>query len=381
MGSTDPSNHLAPEQAKYDGDDDTEEDFYDECYFATHPDDIDPKLSLGMIEWKAPLPNKRPLPATFAEAELEALAPRKPLPTDKESVSDYFIKARRHESLLSIRQTEYWEEMKDDIIFKEFPRICSKLLTLPEMIAKYRDRPDPTWKTRESSPIPEPGLNHHQNRDADGGAMDIDSSTLIYTESAVTDKESDMLGNLEQAIQHNGLRQNGKRSRTSSVTSISSQKIKRPIPLMPIRDQAQEDVLAKLGVTGSPKIVYQTPGPASAHQPQQNEAASRSSSHNSVASNGGSMKIPPPPPPPPGHPPYQNGGDRYRRGSSASQHTAAGSDFEDNNATPRPKYNSKDSRKRAHEDSSDDNAGRVRPVDNDETPKQRRKQPRFDPYT
>jgi len=75
-----------------------------------------------------------------------------------------------------------------------------------------------------------------------------------------------------------------------------------------------------------------------------------------------------------------NGHNIDRPGSSASQHTAAGSDFhaDDDQATPRPRINRMDSRKRAFDD-HDDSAyyGGVRP-DDDATPKQRRKQQRVD---
>ncbi|KAI7565251.1 hypothetical protein KC317_g6493, partial [Hortaea werneckii] len=42
----------------------------------------------------------------------------------------------------------------------------------------------------------------------------------------------------------------------------AGEKITRPKPLAPLRDERQEDILAALGVTGSPQFVYQTPGPA-----------------------------------------------------------------------------------------------------------------------
>lgn len=182
---------------------------------------------------------------------------------------------------------------------------------------------------------------------------------------------------------------------------------------MPVRDRAQDDVLAALGVTGSPKMVYQTPGPAFGPPASQSREGSVSRAHSrqsSVVSDTEATRAPPPPPsgqpryytrPHSSHntwqshgPPYNHGYDGSRRGSnasyhssrpessgsrpgsSASRHTANGSDFgggADQDRTPRPKYQRTDSRKRGYEDY--DQAGR----DDDATPKQQRyKQPRVD---
>lgn len=368
-----------------------DDDFSGECYFASHPDEIDEDFSLGWISWKAALPTKRALPSTWAEAELEALAPRKPLPTDDESISDYFIKAKRHEALLSIRQTEYWAELKDDALFKELPAVCSEIMPMPQLLSKYRNRPDPTWSARPFTPTPEPELK--TNSDAVGGAADNGVQDRAARRNSVTsaEDETDVLGNLEQALQQNGESHSRRHSRASSVASISSQKITRPTPLMPVRDQAQEDILASLGVTGSPKMVYQTPGPAmGAPAKQRQDSISRHDRNSSIASTHSTAHAPPPPPPPPGHPPYQynsrrSTGQDYngdRRGSNASHYTATGSDFDgdQDEATPRPKLHRNDSRKRGHESESDTADERRRQHD-DETPRQRRKQPRMnDPW-
>lgn len=46
-------------------DDDLEHAFDDECYFARRPEEIDPRFSLGLIEWKAPVLTNEPLPSTY----------------------------------------------------------------------------------------------------------------------------------------------------------------------------------------------------------------------------------------------------------------------------------------------------------------------------
>lgn len=376
----DGSNSAAVESGDNDGHEDS--DYYNECYFSSHPDEIDESFSLGFITWKAPLLAKRALPNTWAGTELEAIAPRKSLPSDGESISDYLIKSRRHESLLSVRQTNYWADAKDDFIFKDFH---SDLDTIPmsELIRKYKDRPDPSWSARPFGATPEP--ESEAGSDAGDGAMQVDGESKGEDE----DPNGDVLGNLEQALHRNRSSHSRHHSRANSTASMSSQRLTRPTPLMPIHDQAQEDILAALGVTGTPTVVYQTPGPAvSAHSMKREGSASASSRHNSITSlNGwsgvnGGPRVPPPPPPSMERRPdyrrtsnesYKSQFSDQRRPSDASQHTAAGSDFGDQEATPRPKYT--DRRKRMHESDSDTPDERRR-QDNHDTPKQRRKHQR-----
>jgi len=115
-----------------------------------------------------------------------------------------------------------------------------------------------------------------------------------------------------------------------------------------VKDEAQEDILAMLGVSGAPKPVFQTPGPAYTAPPE----GYRANSHTPVP---GAFPFPPPPPPPPPPPvvkleviaededdgnPWNTGLDRAATPNSvASQHTMVGSDFngmvEDNEVTPK----------------------------------------------
>ena len=383
---------------------DLEDDYMDECYFARYPDEINPALSLGFIEWQGALLSKLALPSTFAEAELEALAPRNPRPADEDSISDYFVKSKRDEVFLSVRQTERWPQIKEDLIFRDLPARCPDILSMSELLANYKDRPDPAWSIRAPSPTPTPEpdaayIEAEPSCDTNGGAMDTDRHTLgdngIKSERA--SESADVLGKLEQALQQNGTSYANHHSRANSAASVSSQRIARPkgLPPPPARDQAQEDILAALGVTGSPKIVYQTPGPAiGAPPPPPREGSTAGSSRqSSVNGNLGGFPIPPPPPgPAPQHrrfsdyDPWQvdgmsnnNGYNTERPGSNASQHTAAGSDFHtnDQDATPRPKLDRTDSRKRGFEASEDRSPDGGR-QDDDVTPKQRRKQPRVD---
>ncbi|KAK5165279.1 uncharacterized protein LTR77_009377 [Saxophila tyrrhenica] len=366
-----------------------EEDYLDEGYSATHPDEIDPSLSLGTITWLPPLPTKRPLPPTHKEAELEAIAPRKALPSDDESISDYFIYERRHEAFLSIRQTERWNELKDDIIFREFAQGPTNVLALSELVDKYRRRHDAEWEDRASTPTPEPEDNFSN--------MQVDANGY---EHADDDEPTDMLGNLEQALNDDApTRQSAHHARTMSNSSATTRSLSRPRALLPVRDPAQEDLLAALGVTGSPKIVYETPGPAiGPSQPQRERSLSRPSRDNSASGMSDRRQAahqPPPPPPPPSHPPpgsmrrsgsydpwaadnhtFSNG----RRGSNSSQHTAAGSDFseDDGEKTPRAEMNGSQRRKRGYEESNSGSLHGIPEQDEEATPRPRRKQQRVD---
>jgi len=381
---------LPPQHPPATDNDNLEEDFDAEPYFARHPDEIDPAFSLGLIEWHAALPTKMALPSTYAEAELEAIAPRKPRPSDEESISDYFTKEKRDESLLSVRQTAAWQEVNPDLIFRDIPKLCAQILSMYEMLERYKDRPDPSWAAPPpiNAPTPTPDASRQPTPAAvepSSESMDVDgnhaSSDHLQSEDPL-----DVLGNFEQAIlahnmtnghhsrQHSTV--GGSHSRTASMSSQTGERITRPKAVAPVRDRAQENILAALGVTGSPKMVYQTPGPAfGAPAPEQRQGSEAPlSRQNSVTSNTGRYHPPPPPPP-------QRYGHTIARPSSAtSQHTAAGSDFhpDDNDATPRPKYDRTDKRKRSYGEFEHGSAQDGQWDGDDSTPRPREKQQRVE---
>jgi len=138
-----------------------------------------------------------------------------------------------------------------------------------------------------------------------------------------------------------------KRSRSRSKSP--ERKLMKALPKPPEfeKDQTQEDILAALGVTGSPKPVYITPGPAYMAPPPEASAASKNRPH--------VLPPPPPPPPPPsrldsiaedaddGNPWTAGAGRAATPGSVTSQHTMVGSDFmeDDTEATPKAGKNLK----------------------------------------
>ena len=371
-----------------------DDDYEGECYFARYPEAIDPSLSLGIIEWHAAVPTSHALPATHQEAELEAVAPRKFRTGDGESVSDYFVGSRRDDAFLSVRQTDLWAEVQYDPIFREFPTRCEEILLMSEVLERFRDRVDPTWAHSNSqyASASTPNTSRQQTpaeHDNSSDAIEVKNEfpSSHHIKSELSGNSDNVLDNLEQALfstedqggYHAKAGANGStHSRTASMTSQPGERITRPVPLAPIRDRVQEDFLATLGVTGSPKLVYQTPAPAIGPPPNQQ--------HNNGGSRTGTFNSQHAPPPPPqqgngwvsnGH--RSNGTHFERRSSGGSQHTAAGSDFhgdDDPDATPRPQKMRNENRKRSHADSDDGERERER--NEDTTPKQRRKQPRVE---
>ncbi len=362
-----------------------EDDYLSECYFWGHPEEIDPNLSLGFVIWKAPLPTKRPLPATFNEAEIEAIAPRKELPTDGEAISDHFIASRRHDALISVRQTDGWKFLQHSLIFKDLPVECANTLTKAEVIAKYRDRQMVEHPQQDlllhSTPESQEG-----DGDVAGGAERTEDTADVQSNGGDT---LDMLGNLEHALLDKDGSPALQPQRRMSTASNSNQHSGGPRPFLPVRDPHQEDILAALGVTGSPKVVYETPGPAlGAQQPPR--PLSRPGHSRPTSASGGSGPWQVPPPPATGVPRYyrpsssgegcSNGHPGSRRGSASSRHTAQGSDFgrEDRETTPKASANGGTSRKRAHDDAEGGDLAGIPEQDEEATPRPRSKHPRVD---
>lgn len=177
---------------------------------------VDPNLSLGVIIWHPAKQMTRALPATFEEAEEQSLKPTPEKLGNGESVSIYFTAENSHEAFLDVRQTDDWEYVQDDPAFVVFTddEMQHNLVPVEECIAQ-RDRPDePTEvdaKTEDS-----------EMREADWSIMD-------HLEKALSARSDDPKpGNLAREAE-------------------------------PAQPQTQEDVLALLGVTGSPKPVLEEP--------------------------------------------------------------------------------------------------------------------------
>ncbi|KAF2723859.1 hypothetical protein K431DRAFT_242130 [Polychaeton citri CBS 116435] len=328
--------------------DSTESDYDSECYFARHPDEINPALSIGTIEWEPAKHTRYALPATFALAEIEAIAPRRPPPPGEESPSEYFHHNKQEEALLSVRQTDWWEVVKGDDVYVEFPTLPSILLTAEEVYSRYRYQHDPEWEVAERRFETPSSSSRH--------STPMLTHTQIDDGSSVRDGATDMLDDLEQALgtetlkaPTRSIRSPGRTyDRPSSSRLTYPEKLTRPKPLPLIRDQAQEDILATLGVTGSPKTVFQTPGPAFG-------------------------------PPPDDLKSLQATRKRGREGSSTSSHDLEVI-LEDVDTTPPPQSYQQDSRKRAHDDFEGPHPPENQRYDDDDddaTPRPRFKHQRF----
>jgi hypothetical protein len=172
---------------------------------------VDPNFSLGQIVWHPAEQVTRALPSSAVEGHKIADSPPEKTLGNGESVSIYFTLENSHQAFLDVRQTDDWDKIKDDPVFVVFTdEMMAKLVPIQDCIA-LRDRPD------------EPIEETKQQQDQD---------------EAMHDTSWDIMDDLEQALSGN------------------AEDPKLPTPPQdagPSRDQMQEDILAKLGVTGEPK--------------------------------------------------------------------------------------------------------------------------------
>lgn len=170
---------------------------------------VDPNFSLGVIIWRPAKQATRALPSNFADAEEQALKPPAEKLGNGESVSVYFTAENSHEAFLNVRQTDEWYRIRKDPVFVVFTDedMARSLIPIEECLA-LRDRPDELVEEAEE----EDEVMH----DASWNVMD----------------------NLEQALSGNG---GEPKSLMAEETGGST------------KDQEQEDILAKLGVTGTAK--------------------------------------------------------------------------------------------------------------------------------
>ena len=358
-----------------------ETDFDDECYYFEHPEEISQELSIGEIVSLSALPTSRPLPSTFNEAELEALAPRPQFVRSDSCISEYYTAEKAEEQLNTVRLSDTWAEIKDDLIFKEFLQIGYETIRLEMMTQKYRNRVDSKWERSSSSA----SVSHLARASIETtGSVDVGHHRRGSRPPSRTGSRTGHRDN-SQGPNYRPSSAASNHSRASSVTSRYS--TQRPKALEPIRDQAQDDVLAKLGVTGSPRLVYETPGPAFGPP-----ASARSSRQSSVASihenpfNGPTRAPSEPHQPRPqdvafNNPWGANGQHQYRQNSGTGLYDLTSSEYtimEDPDATPRPNKNNRSHGLKRHYEGDHHDANREKRLrDNEATPKQGRKQNRW----
>lgn len=128
-----------------------------------------------------------------------------------ESVSMYFTAENSHEAFLDVRQTDGWDDVRDDPIFVVFADedMRRNMVSLEDCIAQ-RDRLD------------EHQADHHNDDDEE-----------------MPDATWSVMDHLEQVLARtNGGAPQPKPTQHSTASTS---------------DPSQEDILAKLGVTGAPK--------------------------------------------------------------------------------------------------------------------------------
>ncbi|KAI4721082.1 hypothetical protein E4T48_02697 [Aureobasidium sp. EXF-10727] len=421
-------------------------------------EEVVPELSLGLITWHPALPTSKPLPSVFDEVEPKWTESAKAAEGSHISVtSEFFPDDMSVDIRLSVRDTDEWHKVKDDLIFVEFEKTA---VTVPLLtVIANRDRPDPVTEQLETvieQAVPEVSHPSHvqqsvagaEDEQSDGDqAMDMsdddDEDESVkpvvqpiiqplahplprpVVQAAPPVKQVTILDSLELALGPKSPRKNDRqpprasarysRSRSPEKRSRQgSQQLKaKPAPLP--KDSAQENILAALGVEGSPKMVYPTPPPAlGLPVPPGNRYAQQFKARNAPDLTHDSKRITPPggfaptnqrfaygpqfPPPPPPRESRSPSFDPWRAHdptspkSTTSQNTAIGSDFHgddvmvDIDATPKAKAplaseKSGSGRKRTYEEVAAAE-GRRRQDEDDDTPRARRiRQSRQDVYS
>lgn len=201
---------------------------------------VDPALSLGVIIWHPAKQVTRALPSTFDLAEEQSLKPTPEKLDNGESVSVYFAAENSHEAFLDVRQTSEWDRICDDPIFVVFTDddMRSNMVSLEDCIGQ-RDRPD------DHQP-------DHQNDD----------------DEEMPDATWSVMDHLEQVLSRtNGGSSHPKPAQHTSVSAVGS---------------SQEDILAKLGVTGAPKPPSDLPFPLPSQEHDNSSSVARSQNEAAV---------------------------------------------------------------------------------------------------
>lgn len=416
-------------------------------------EEVVPELSLGLITWHPAIPTSKPLPSVFDEADPKWTESAKATEDAHISVtSEFFPDDMSVDIRLSVRDTDEWQKVKDDLIFVEFGKTAATVPLLT--VIANRDRPDPVTEQLEpviqhstsipavAHPLPVQQIVAGAEDDQSDGDQAMDMSddedepvkpTVQPTiqplahplprpvaQSAPVAKQVTILDSLELALGPKSPRKNDRQPSRSSMRHSrsrspekrsrqgSQQPKAKPAPLP--KDSAQENILAALGVEGSPKMVYPTPPPAlGLPVPPGNRYVQQTQLEDILDLTHHSQRITPPggfaptnqrfaygpqfPPPPPPRESRSPSFDPWRAHdpaspkSTTSQHTAAGSDFHgddvDMDATPKAKppaapEKTGSGRKRTYEEVA---AAEGRRRQDDDTPRARRmRQSRQDVY-
>ncbi|TKX21932.1 hypothetical protein C1H76_5824 [Elsinoe australis] len=397
-----------------------ETDYCREASYVKDGDSIPQNLSLGTIVYCPARAAKTALPATYQEAELDLLAP-KVREGEDESISKYFVTSRLDTIDLSVRQIEEeWNEVKEDMIFRDYPPAhVADYIPVTQVVAE-RDRPDPDPSSRYP-PVKEPTLDPSPPPALRTGDSEVAEKPSVNNPDSDEEDEAMDLGSDSEDGPSPQPSTSGRAESPADTDHMDdapseSNAIKVDHDRHPkqngFKDRAQEDALASLGVSGSPSSAADERSPLNGTPPIHQDqfqgrgvqptgsgqhhhgplgpppAQGRHGEHRrSVGSRMpyGPYNVPPPPEPVDMENPWRNPENYGRRGSSASntsQHTVPGGDFDDNSdhdKTPRaqPQQQQNGSgRKRGYEEMQHSNRHRGSRQEDDTTPRQRRFRPK-----
>ncbi|KAK7543324.1 hypothetical protein IWX50DRAFT_656983 [Phyllosticta citricarpa] len=265
--------------------DDWDQSDYDGALWPKSNEPVNQDFSLGVIVWHPAEKISRALPSRFEDVQDWVGLDETRAIGNAESVSIYFGPENAHEAFLSIRQTEEWDSARLDSIFYQFTA-KSDLIAVENVIAN-RDRPDLV-----EDEIRGPRVEELPDDDVE----------------VKKEPEWDVMYDLDRALctEQDGESKPIKKSRSRSPSQV------------PPRDDAQEQLLAALGVTGSPKPISNAPLPENHVPPpsfsHQNSDRRKSGGRRDSQRHFSDSKQPPPPPPAP----FRNGNDAPNRNPSHS---------------------------------------------------------------
>lgn len=231
--------------------------------WSVEPDTVpNPELSLGIIVWHPASAVDRALPSTATQADKDTNHPvRTKLGGTEESISRYFKENNAFEAFLSVRQTDLWNEVKDDPVYATFDH-KSELIPIDTVRASFRRARQGQDKTGEEA---EGEVKLADKQDcAAAKSLDKTFSSDYSTGDKPTPRRSPKVEETStRRLSSIPLQRKNSVHTPSRVTDPApvghQQDSSKSYDIA--RDDAQEDVLAKLGVTGSPKTVRPTTGP------------------------------------------------------------------------------------------------------------------------
>ncbi|QIW98950.1 hypothetical protein AMS68_004468 [Peltaster fructicola] len=218
------------------------------CYYATRESEIVKDLSIGLVNMKTALPAHKALPATWTEANEVASAP-----DPKENCTI---------QLKACRETSEWNHIKNDLIFRSLPLNTTNLVNSSRLKSDFRNRIDTVWLENKPN-LRRPSVQQpQQRRGSDQHSSSNKKRMLSQTDTEPSGDDHNKRSRQESRSQDRYHGVNGPASNDLYNDRRSAHES---------RQDDQDAVLARLGVTGPPR-------PVSSHAVQRT-AASDTSPH------------------------------------------------------------------------------------------------------